>query len=302
MRRRFYLIDNPGAGYGSRRLVGTVVAQLEAQGAMVSRGTASDPGEAQAASAVAARSGAFDAMLAAGGDGTVRLAAKAAFGTGVPVGVIPLGTGNVLAHEVGLPRHPKAIVDLLLHGNSVRVNAGRANGDLFLLMAGVGFDGRVIADLDQRLKRLVGKAAYALPTLKALAHGPDHLNVTIDGIWQHTATWVVVCNVRHYGGSFELAPHARLDTADLHVVLFRGQPRRQRLAQLWSLVRGRLSERVYVQGCGDDGDVRIIACQKVSITAPTPAPSQLDGDPYTTTPLQIEAVAGAVPLILPPGL
>ncbi len=299
MRRRFYLADNLGAGHGSRRLIEQVIAALTLHGAAVVRERHASTAEALAAMEKAARGGHHDALLAAGGDGTIRLAAKAALGTGMPIGVIPRGTGNVLAHETGLPQQPIAIADLLLHGGVRTINAGRVNGELFLLMVGVGFDGRVIAALDQRLKRLLGKAAYVPATVRALAHGAETLDVTCDGGWTDHVTWAVICNARRYGGRFEMAPNARVETSGFEAILFEGTGRRQRIGQLWALARGRLmSERLHMQGYG--GDVIMRGCRSATIRSTTPVPVQVDGDRFGTTPVTIEDAGPCVRLIVPP--
>lgn len=295
MRSRFFLADNPGAGYGSRRLVDEVVAGLQSRGATVDRVCAGDSAVAEAAMRKAADAGACDSVLAAGGDGTIRLAAKSVYGTGIPVGIIPLGTGNVLAHEVGLPTTADAIVSLLVDGETRNVQAARANGELFLLMAGVGFDGHIIAALDTRLKQRIGKLAYVAPTLKALTTSPDMLEVRIDDQPPVSATWVVVANACRYAGRFAMAPRTGIEQPGLQAVLFSGQ-RGERLAQLLTLARGRLGEAATVAG----GTVAMRACRKVTVTAPRPAPVQLDGDPFGTTPLVVEIEAAPIPLILPP--
>ncbi|MFM9941535.1 MAG: diacylglycerol/lipid kinase family protein [Hyphomicrobiaceae bacterium] len=295
MRRRFFITDNPGAGYRSHRLVDTVVAHLQAHGATVTRAPSGSETEAQAAIAKVANSGNFDAIIVAGGDGTVRMAAKAALGSGTPIGVIPLGTGNVLAYEMSLPREAEPIAELLLHGPKVLINAARANGELFLLMAGVGFDGRVIGALDHDIKRRFGKLAYVMPTLRALAHGPDQLRITLDGHMEHRATWAVIANASRYGGRFRLAPQARLQAPELVAVLFHGRSRLHRVAQLVALVFNQIDGRLTLPG----GEVTKHPCRAVAITSPQALPVQLDGDPFGETPLHIEVAGAVVPLIQP---
>lgn len=295
MRSRFFLADNPRAGYGSRRMVEAVLATLASAGATVTRLTTATEIDAFAAMSQAVASGRYDALLVAGGDGTIRLGAKAALGTGIPIGVIPLGTGNVLAHEVGLPRSPEGIARLLLEGEVRHVNAARANGELFLLMAGVGFDGRIIAGLDIRLKQRLGKLAYAGPTVRALAKAPDALSVAIDGRAPVAASWVVVANANRYAGAFVMAPHTSIDRPGLQVILFTGA-RSARIRQLAALARGRIEAAASASGA----TVTLLPCRRVSIRAhQQPVPVQLDGDAFGTTPLDIEAGDVGVPMILP---
>ncbi len=294
MRSRFFLADNPRAGYGSRRTLEAVLTALTAAGAVVTRATAVSETEAFAAMTRALASGSYDALLVAGGDGTIRLGAKAALGTGIPVGVIPLGTGNVLAHEVGLPTSPTDIATLLLEGPVRNVSAARANGELFLLMAGAGFDGRIIAALDMRLKQRLGKLAYAGPMLRALAQRPDALEVTIDAGAPISAAWVVVANANRYAGAFVMAPRTSIDRPGLQAILFTGT-RAARLRQLMALARGHLE--AVASRAGETVTMR--PCRTVVVRARQPVPVQLDGDAFGTTPLDVEAADVSVPMILP---
>ena len=298
MRRRFHLIANPKAGRGRQGLVTDIAGRLEAAGAEVRYAAGSSEAAALNEARSVAESRAADAIVAAGGDGTIRLAAKAVAGTGVPIGVIPLGTGNVLAHEVGLPRDAAGLAHLLLTGAARPVNTASANGELFLLMAGAGFDGRIIAALDHRLKGRIGKLAYVAPMLGALRHGADELSVEIDG-QPYRASWVVVANASRYGGKFVIAPGASILRPGLDVVLFHGALRRHRLGQLGAMALGR---RTLHPRSGDlrsrGGAIEQVRGERVRITSPSPVPVQLDGDTFVETPLTITDGGPEVRIIL----
>ena len=176
MRRRFFLVENPGAGVAGSPLVEDAVRLLTKAGASVARCPNADIPSARTAVRKAAASGSYDAIVAAGGDGTIRHAAASLIGANMPLGIIPVGTGNVLAHEIGLARTPPAITRMLLEGPVATVACAEANGEPFLLMVGAGFDARVVGALDQRLKSRVGKAAYAGPLLGAIVRPVDTLS------------------------------------------------------------------------------------------------------------------------------
>ena len=142
-------------------------------------------------------------------------------------------------------------------GPIATVACAQANGEPFLLMVGAGFDARVLAALDQRLKSRVGKMAYAGPLLGALIRPVDTLNVTVDG-HRHTASWVVIANARHYGGRFVLAPRAGIQQRGLEAILFKARTRAVLVGQLMSLAAGRLGPRA-AQG----GDVEMLPCSRV---------------------------------------
>jgi diacylglycerol kinase family enzyme len=293
MRRRFFLIANPVAGLTGAPLAGEVARMLERAGATVACTRPGDIEAARRAAREAAACGRYDAILAAGGDGTIRQVAAALLGSDTPLGIIPVGTANVLACEIGLASDAEAIAPTLLYGPVAKVACGRANGEPFLLMAGAGFDGRVIAALDHRFKSYVGKAAYAGPVLGALVRPMDRLAVTIDGK-PHEASWAVIANARHYGGRFVLAPRTGIQQRGLQAILFKAKSRTVLIGQLFSLAMGRLDARAASQG-----DVDMLSCARVSIHAPRAVPVQIDGDAFGTTPLDVEAGTDDLALIVP---
>lgn len=293
MRRRFLLIVNPGAGLTGSSLVEDTVRALAAAGACVSRIEPAAAHAATQAAQAAARSGQYDAIVAAGGDGTIRHVVAGIIGTGMPLGIVPVGTANVLAHEIGLQPRAAPIARMLLHGQAITVAAGRANGAPFMLMVGAGFDARVVAALDHRFKSRVGKVAYAGPLLGALVRPIDTLAVNIDGRHQE-ASWAVVSNARHYGGRFVMAPRAGILERGLQAILFKARTRPVLIGQLMSLAMGTLDARASRRG-----DVEMLTCARVSITAHHAVPTQIDGDAFGSTPLEIEADAGDLALIVP---
>lgn len=293
MRHNFFIIANPGAGLGGSARVDQVMAALRQAGASVTCTHSGDIESARRAARDAATGGRYDAIVAAGGDGTIRQVAAVLLGADTPLGIVPMGTGNVLAHEIGLTPKAGTIAHMLLHGPATSVLCAHANKEPFLLMAGAGFDGRVIAALDHRFKSYVGKAAYAGPILGALVRPVDVLTVTLDGT-RHEASWAVIANARHYGGRFVLAPHTGIHERGLQAVLFKARNRAVLMGQVLSLVTGRLGKRTVTHG-----DVEMLACTSATITAHHPVPTQVDGDPFGATPLEIESGTAAVRLIVP---
>ncbi|MFV3130833.1 diacylglycerol/lipid kinase family protein [Niveispirillum sp. KHB5.9] len=220
------------------------------------------------------RHGALDALIVAGGDGTL----NAVFNglppeTDLPIGLIPLGTANVFATEIGLDTGIDGIVDTLLGGTERNIHLGAGGGRAFLLMAGAGYDARVVAGANLRLKRFIGKGAYILAGLSGLLRFRLHRYRVILDDGEYEAASVVVCKGRHYGGRFILAREADLTVDILQVVLFPQASRRALLRDVLAVMRG----RVHLLP-----DVRIIASRRVVLealdAADTDAPVQLDGD------------------------
>ena len=131
MRRRFFLVENPGAGVAGSPLVEDVACLLAKGGATLTRTRSRDVATDQLAVRKAAESGSYDAIVAAGGDGTIRHAATALIGMQTPLGIIPVGTGNVLAHEIGLARTATAIPACCWRGPSPRSPAPRPTASRF---------------------------------------------------------------------------------------------------------------------------------------------------------------------------
>ena len=284
MRKRFLLVHNPIAGVEGRSLLGRVTKALEAQGATV----VAAPSNGAGPNLSALDGGMFDAAIAAGGDGTFRALAKA-IGERLPIGFLPMGTGNVLAYEIALPKKPDEVASVYLAGREITIEGARANGEPFFLMAGAGYDGEVINRLNTSLKRKIGKAAYVPPVLASLALGEPDLEILIDGS-RHRAGWIVVTKARRYGGAFTISRDAGLQKPELRAVLFKSRSRALRVAQLQALAWGMLEHMKSVE---------TIVCRRVEVRASTNAAVQIDGDPFGTTPLIVESGGPRARLIVP---
>lgn len=287
---RLAIIVNPEAGPRSNRArFDEIIAALGHSGCEVevrqSGGARSNRDLARSALG----EGRFDAVVAAGGDGTVRATATALAGTPMPLGIIPVGTANVMAREIGLGFDTRSVVTCLTDGRATAVQTGQANDELFLLMAGIGLDGRIVAGLDLALKRRIGKLAYGPPLIRALRATPDRLAVRIDGI-EHTATWAIATLRRYYAGSFVISPHARLDDAGIHVVLFKAASRRALAGQILAVATGRV---------GHHPSITNIVGTTIEIATEAPVPMQIDGEPSGTTPCLITARGPALRLLIP---
>ena len=140
--------------------------------------TPEDPGRGQAESAASAG---VDVVLACGGDGTVTACAEGVAGTGVPLAIIALGTGNLLARNVGLPMDLDEALAVALGGVQQPIDAGRVNGNLFVVMAGLGLDARMLSGASEPLKQRVGWLAYAISAVRHLRDRPMRAAVSADG-------------------------------------------------------------------------------------------------------------------------
>lgn len=225
LRRFIHIILNPAAGSRNRALLDAVAARLKAAGADVTIELTRAPGHATELARAAARSGKADVIVAAGGDGTINEVARGLLGQGVPLGILPLGTANVLAIEIGLPLKAENIASMLLGGPAELIGTGLVEGEIFLLMVGIGFDGEIVHGIDPKLKRFWGKGAFIWSGLKTWVRGPGHeISLAVDGR-EKQAAWVIVTNARHYAGPFVLAQKAKITEPGLTLFLFRKKSR-----------------------------------------------------------------------------
>jgi YegS/Rv2252/BmrU family lipid kinase len=166
--------------------------------------------------------GVFDAVVVAGGDGSINEAMNHLCGSDTPVGIIPLGTVNVLAREIGIPLDPRAAARALVEGEVMTFDMGCMGERRFLLMASYGFDVEAVRKNPRFLKRLVGRYSYVLTGLflyPLYRNVPIH--VYVDGEeTPHRAYFAIFSNGRRYAGEHVLAPQADMHDGLLDVVLF----------------------------------------------------------------------------------
>ncbi|GGX19078.1 hypothetical protein GCM10010353_37840 [Streptomyces chryseus] len=170
--------------------------------------------------------GRVDLVVVCGGDGTVRACADALAGSGTALAVVPCGTGNLLARNLGLPVRPAAALEEALRGDPVRIDVGRVSGDglaptRFTVMAGAGFDAVMVRDASPRLKTSLGWLAYVVSAVRHLGDPPMRLTIRLDtgDVRRRRARMVVVGNVGSLQGGVPLLPDARPDSGRLEVVL-----------------------------------------------------------------------------------
>jgi diacylglycerol kinase family enzyme len=180
--------------------------------------TPEDPGEGQARSA--AKAG-VDLVLACGGDGTVTASAAGLAATVIPLAIIPLGTGNLLARNLGLPIDLGDALTVALTGGNRQLDTGVANGNLFLTMAGLGLDAKMLDDASEPIKRRFGWGAYAASALRHLWDRPMRVSLRTDsGSPQlRRASGVIVGNVGTLQGGLPLLPDAQPDDGRLDMVV-----------------------------------------------------------------------------------
>jgi diacylglycerol kinase family enzyme len=223
----------------------------------------------------------WTAVAVVGGDGTINAVLNALPDPAPPLAVLPLGTANVLAGELRLPRRVEQVSELIAAGHTRPLAVGRAAGRRFLLFAGFGLDGRVVHRLEQVRKGTLGKHKWLGPVLHTAWHfHVDRLAVeTEDGVERQGLTEVLVTCVRNYGGVFTLPLGESPRDDVLHVLCFRQRTRRAWFRTACVAACGRLR---------DGRDLEVLRTRSVRVTADPAAPCQVDGDASGCTPQLVE--------------
>ena len=236
--------------------------------------TVADPGTGMAEAAAVAGA---DLALVCGGDGTVREVCAELAGTGIPVGIIPAGTGNLLARNLDIPLFLRAAIDIALTGQDRAIDMVKVSGDgvedgtHFMVMAGMGFDAAIMEGVNEDIKAKVGWIAYVLSALKSLMFPAVRIELSIDGgeFTTHRARTIVVGNVGYLQAGMPLLPDASIDDGLLDVVLL--HPRR-----FLSWIP--LAFRVLAKRPRTDELVDRMTGRTVVVRASADTPRQLDGD------------------------
>jgi len=240
-----------------------------------------------------------DLVIAAGGDGTINEVAEGMMHSPAALGVLPLGTANCLAVEIGLPRKPERAAEALENCRPRRVAAGRLEcygGRVqrhFLLMAGAGLDAHVVYRLDAALKSRTGKFAYWVASWSLLGRNLPEFDVEVDGQVRRSS-FALLSRVRNYGGDFRIAPSVTLFDNDFEVVLFAGRSSFQYVKYFMGMALNRLE--------GMRG-VTVLRATRVRLTAPEDQRIyiQIDGEFVGPLPAEVRIVPDAVTLLAPEG-
>jgi len=257
--------------------------------------TSEDPGHAMTAQAVREN---VDLVLGAGGDGTIRVICSGLAHTGIPFGLIPAGTGNLLARNIGIPLDEVAALGVAFDGadkavDLVRVKVDDQPPDHFAVMAGIGMDAVIMEGADAKMKKAVGPAAYFVSAAQNANHPAVHATIAVDDQqpFRRRASVIVVGNVGFLMANIQLIPDARADDGKLDVLV--ASPRTFRD---WV----RLTTRVLTRRRQPDDQLDRLTGRKVTISVEERDQFQLDGDTVgECSTLTAEVVPGALRLRVP---
>ena len=291
------LILNPKTGrYASRRIrpARELASQLESLGVEVDLKLTQAPGEATEFAARAARNGSGD-VIVAGGDGTVNEVIQGLAGSSARLGIIPRGTGNVLARELGLPLDDEQAIAVAPRGKSRKVYLGVAIDETsnkrrcFVLMAGIGLDASVVRRVQPALKKRIGRGAFWVSGLSHLATwNPRPFTLEIDG-QEYTATFAAIGKSARYGGDLAITPGARLDQPEFEVCMIKTRSRLRYLRLLSHAMRNGIPR--------DNPEVEFVKAIRVSARGDSQV--QVDGELIGHLPMRFEIAPHSLEIIVP---
>ena len=239
--------------------------------------------------------------IAIGGDGTVRSVVARLYecfgGKMPPVLVVPMGTANLLARHLGTRWNDRELATRVAAAiknlKTVKLDAAMANKELFLLMAGIGFDAKIVHELDRIRSGPIDYTSYALPAALALGfYDFPPLTVTVNDkkIWKNQPALAFVGNVKEYGTGFPILPHAVPTDGLLDVCVLPCSNRAQAIRHLLNAAAGEHltgEGTIYTRG------------KSVKIESAEPIPVQIDGEAAGHTPLAIDLLPVRLPFIVP---
>lgn len=289
---KLFVIFNPAArGEKTRR----VQEFLETKaGPLVTLKPTQRAGEAQSLAARAVVEG-YKVIVAAGGDGTINEVINGIGTSGVSLGVLPLGTVNVFAQELRIPRKLEAAWTVIRggHTRTIDLACARANGSTryFVQLAGVGFDAHAVRTASWELKKRIGPLSYVWAGIRALSKSHPTVEVSVNGSGPlGCGVAVLVGNGRYYGGRFALFPRARMDDGLLDICVFEK-------VGYWDVLR-------YGQGIlrgahVDFGDVKYFQVESLVCRATGPTPFELDGEDAGDAPVTFSVVPHVLQVVVP---
>ena len=299
-RRRAVLIWNPRAGqWRARRALPEIRKVLENGFELTLEPTTGrDHCRNLARRALAER---IDVLFVLGGDGTLRLAASILAGSSTAIGTLPGGTTNVVAGALGLPMDPVAAARALLVAEPIEMDLGRSShappatdAQPFLMQLSGGLDAQVMARVDLRTKRFLGKGAVVISGLREwFRYRFPRFEIEIDGKVENPvgATGFVVVNLPQYAGQFTIVPGASATDRRLELLLFHGERRRDAAGFALALARGRHLDR---------RDVEVRPFTTLKIASPPSLQLQADGDAFVTAaPLTVTLAPERLAILAP---
>jgi len=244
----------------------------------------------------------YPTIIVAGGDGTLNevvngILSMPTASTKVRLGILPMGTMNVFARELGIPPKIKTAWQIILAGAEKQIDVGKVEflhsnraARYFVQMAGIGLDARAIELVNLRLKQYVGPLAYIVALIKAMREPHPEIKATLENS-HYTAQFVLIGNGQRYGGSYRVFPEANLTDGQLDLCLF------HRVNFYWVLVSGL---KLLLTGKVGRNNVTRVKTNTLYITSNIRVPVQVDGEAAGELPVRISVIPRMLRVLVPP--
>jgi YegS/Rv2252/BmrU family lipid kinase len=285
------VIHNPVAGRKAADRIETVHAYLAAKGVDFRIRRTEGSGDAVLMAREAAANGA-DAVVAVGGDGTIHEVANGLAGTGSRLAIVPGGTGNVFARELGLPASVEDCLSLLNEGKTITVPLGMANDRYFVLLGSAGFDAEVVEQMTHRQKNCLGLAAYILVGIRHFFRAQPPLWLDLPDRERVEVQSVIVVRGRKYGGNVTIAPAGDIEGNSFHVVALLRKGRWSLAKYTLDLLRGSHIRSRHVM---------IREATSVMVRSSIPSAAQVDGEYLGPLPVRFTMTDVPLHIVVPPG-
>ena len=232
----------------------------------------------------------IDMIVVAGGDGTINEVINGLYGSNMPLGIIPMGTVNVLAKEIGLKNTIAHIVETIVRGDCQKIYIAKINESYFSLMASVGLDALSVQNVNLKLKKYLGGFAYFASFMKQLIISNDtEYQITIDGK-DHFCFGAIISNGKFYAGKYVCAPGSDVKDGKLYGVLMKNKGRLNILRYFIAIITNRV---------GRLHDMELYPAKSILISCAVAAPIQVDGDYFGDLPVQISISRKTIFLVSP---
>lgn len=303
--RRYKLIINPVSGNRKyERFLNRIIDYFISNGYSLDISLTLYPGHGIQLARESAIMGNYEAIIGAGGDGTINEVINGVISSGkkIPVGILPFGTGNVFALETGIPLDPIEATKIITKTGVIReVDVGKIKDRYFLLMVSCGIDAYTIKNTNLRLKKIIGNGSYVMAFFKTLFFKYKFPKIKViienDGVREETeGIFIVIGNSKYYAGKFSLTPFADFQDGFLDVFIYREKGILNTILLALRVINAAVFKKNFLVLTKQ----AYFKAKKITlIPLEGPVYTQLDGELFEPLPLEIEIVPKALRLILP---
>ena len=283
--KKICIIFNPKAGSSKLAKLNKIITELNKNNTVTLFETTA---AGDATNIARTESANFDILVAAGGDGTINEVVNG-INPNTPLAIIPMGTANIVAIEAGISNNSKAICAAINQSKTKKAYVSTINNKKFILMAGIGYDAKVVNNINPKLKKIFGKLIFAIEGLKQFFKLKE-FNITVSTNNEtHAANWVLITNAKHYAGPHSITKRTNIFNEDLVCYLFQDLNKLSFLYNLFLII--------FFGDLSKSKKIKTIQSNFFDINSDNKTPIQCDGEPFGHLPAAIQSNKEFVNLI-----